>query len=87
MPKPRLPTVAVIGLGAFGLVATKNLVEEGFDVTAFDRNPYIGGLWRYTTDNRTSVLPSTVANVSKERGCFTDFPFPLARTVSKAKEF
>lgn len=51
MTAPRL-------LGALGLVATKNLVEEGFDVTGFERNAYVGGLWHYTDDDRTSVLPS-----------------------------
>ncbi|WYZ46684.1 hypothetical protein EsH8_IX_000909 [Colletotrichum jinshuiense] len=68
--------VAVIGLGALGLVSLKNLVEEGFDVTGFERSSDIGGLWRYTTEDRTSVLPTTIVNISKERGCFTDFPFP-----------
>ncbi|KAH3958799.1 hypothetical protein HBH98_202490 [Parastagonospora nodorum] len=68
-------TVAVIGLGAAGLVALKNLKEQGFDVTGFERNDYIGGLWKYAEDDRTSVLNTTVANISKERGCFTDFPY------------
>lgn len=47
--------------GVVGLVAVKNLVEEGFDVTGFDRNDYVGGLWHYTEDDKTSVLPSKVA--------------------------
>lgn len=58
------------------MVTLKNLVEEGFDVVGFERNDYIGGLWRYTEDAKTSVLESTQVNISKERGCFTDFPFP-----------
>lgn len=70
------PTVAVVGLGVLGLVAVKNLTEEGFNVTGFDRNDYVGGLWHYTDEDKTSVLPTTVINISKERGCFTDFPFP-----------
>ncbi|KAH6643204.1 dimethylaniline monooxygenase 2 [Boeremia exigua] len=70
------PTAAVIGAGPAGLVALKNLLEEGFNATGFDRNPYVGGLWQYTEDDRTSVLQSTVVNISKERGCFTDFPYP-----------
>ncbi|KAF2018251.1 FAD/NAD(P)-binding domain-containing protein [Aaosphaeria arxii CBS 175.79] len=68
-------TVAVIGAGALGLVTIKNLLEEGFDVTGFERNAYVGGLWQYTEDDKTSVLQSTIVNVSKERGCFTDLPF------------
>ncbi|KAH8728306.1 dimethylaniline monooxygenase 2 [Phaeosphaeriaceae sp. PMI808] len=74
MSKPT--TVAVIGLGAAGLVALKNLKEEGFEVTGFDRNSFIGGLWKYSGNDETSVLESTVVNISKERGCFSDFPFP-----------
>ncbi|KAI5459674.1 FAD/NAD(P)-binding domain-containing protein [Mariannaea sp. PMI_226] len=72
----KAPTVAVVGLGVLGLVTVKNLTEEGFDVTGFDMNSYVGGLWHYTDEDKTSVLPTTVINISKERGCFTDFPFP-----------
>ncbi|KAF2820309.1 dimethylaniline monooxygenase 2 [Ophiobolus disseminans] len=68
-------TAAVIGLGAAGIVALKNLKAEGFDVTGYERNAYIGGLWRYSEDDQTSVLNTTVVNISKERGSFTDFPF------------
>lgn len=60
-------TVAVIGAGPAGLVALKNLLEEGFDATGFDKNPYVGGLWQYTEEDKTSVLPTTVVNISKER--------------------
>ncbi|KAJ4288989.1 hypothetical protein N0V90_011331 [Kalmusia sp. IMI 367209] len=62
-------TVAVIGLGPLGLVTLKNLLEEGFEVTGFDRNIYVGGLWQYTEDDKTSVMQSTITNISKERAC------------------
>lgn len=40
-----------------GIVAVKNMAEEGFDVTGFERSPYVGGLWHYTEDEETlSVL-------------------------------
>lgn len=65
------PTVAVIGAGPAGLVALKNLLEEGFEATAFDKNSYVGGLWHYTTQDKTSVLPTTVVNISKERVCLS----------------
>ncbi|PKS10959.1 hypothetical protein jhhlp_002718 [Lomentospora prolificans] len=76
MASKEAPTVAVVGLGALGIVSVKNLLEQGFAVTGFDGNEFVGGLWHYTPDDRTSVLESTVINVSSERGCFTDFPFP-----------
>lgn len=47
----------LMSTGAMGLVTVKNLLEEGFDVTGFDRNNYIGGLWHFTNDEDTlSVL-------------------------------
>ncbi|CAI7599250.1 unnamed protein product [Penicillium viridicatum] len=52
------PSVAVLGLGALGLVAMKNMLEEGFNVTGFDRNPYVGGLWNYNEGSTISVLQS-----------------------------
>ncbi|KAF4975327.1 hypothetical protein FZEAL_7860 [Fusarium zealandicum] len=70
------PTVAVVGLGALGLVALKNLREEGFDAVGLDRNDYIGGLWHFHEGNKLTVMKSTLSNGSKQRGCFTDFPFP-----------
>ena len=70
------PSVAVIGLGAQGLVTVKNLLEQGFEVTGFDRNAYIGGIWHYSKEQYVSALPTTFVNVSRERSCFTDFPFP-----------
>jgi cation diffusion facilitator CzcD-associated flavoprotein CzcO len=38
-------TVAIIGAGASGLAAAKVLLEDGFDVTIFDRQKTIGGIW------------------------------------------
>ena len=70
-----MPSVAAIGLGAFGLVTLKNLIEEGFDATGFEKSPYVGGLWHYTAEKTTSALQSTIVNVSRQRCCFTDFPF------------
>lgn len=58
-------------VGALGLVALKNLAEEGFDVTGFERNGYVGGLWQYTQEDKTSVMRETVTNISKERVCIS----------------
>jgi dimethylaniline monooxygenase (N-oxide forming) len=48
-------------IGAIGLVTMKNLLEEGFDVTGFDRNDYLGGLWHYDERARISVLESKLS--------------------------
>lgn len=68
--------VAVIGAGALGLMATKQLAEDGFDVTGFEARPYLGGLWKDTDDNSISVHPTTIFNTSKFRAATSDFPFP-----------
>lgn len=65
----------MIGLGANGLATLKNLLEEDFDATGFDSNEYVGGIWHAISDPKLSTLPTTVVNVSRERACFTDFPF------------
>jgi len=70
------PSVAVIGLGSQGLVALKNLLEEGFATSGFEKHSYVGGIWHYSTNVQVSALQSTVVNVSRERACFTDFAFP-----------
>jgi dimethylaniline monooxygenase (N-oxide forming) len=70
-----MSSVAVIGAGPQGLVTAKNLLEEGFKVTVFEARPSIGGLWQYCEPEKwTSVLQSTLGNVSKYRNCFTDYP-------------
>ncbi|KAK5111243.1 hypothetical protein LTR62_005271 [Meristemomyces frigidus] len=76
MTSSKHSTVAIIGAGAHGLVALKDLLEEGFEATAFDRNSSPGGIWSTSYESAVSSLPTTVVNVSRERACFTDFPFP-----------
>jgi NADPH-dependent 2,4-dienoyl-CoA reductase/sulfur reductase-like enzyme len=44
--------------GPSGLAALKNLREEGFSVTVFERRDSIGGVWAYTDDvDMTTTLP------------------------------
>jgi dimethylaniline monooxygenase (N-oxide forming) len=38
-------SVAIIGAGASGLVAAKVLLEDGFNVTVFERQGQLGGIW------------------------------------------
>lgn len=61
-------SVCVIGSGVLGLVATKNLVEQGLEVQILEKNGYIGGIWHVTEDIRqTSALSGTRAQFSKLR--------------------
>jgi cation diffusion facilitator CzcD-associated flavoprotein CzcO len=41
---------AVIGAGAAGLVAVRELLREGHAVTAFEAGATCGGTWRYTPE-------------------------------------
>ncbi|KAI8096678.1 uncharacterized protein BX664DRAFT_274874 [Halteromyces radiatus] len=56
--------VAVIGAGPGGLIAAKQLKEEGvFDkITVFERNDQVGGTWIYSSEtNNNPPLPSVNA--------------------------
>ncbi|XVE65040.1 hypothetical protein DITRI_Ditri07aG0150100 [Diplodiscus trichospermus] len=85
--KPR--RVAVVGAGAAGLVAARELHREGHSVVVFERASEVGGTWVYTprveTDplgvdpNRpivhTSLYSSLRTNLPREVMGFRDFPF------------
>ncbi len=59
--------VCVVGAGVFGLVAVKNLDEQGLKVTAFEKHAHLGGLWHASDDpNQTTVLDLTSKNTSKQ---------------------
>ena len=71
--------VAVIGAGASGLTAIKACLEVGIEVVCFERENYVGGLWVFTEhEGHSSVMRSTVINVSKQMMSFTDFPIPTS---------
>ncbi|KAG6361790.1 hypothetical protein INS49_010019 [Diaporthe citri] len=70
------PRVAVIGAGPLGLMAVKNMKEDGLDVTCFDARSWIGGIWNYSEDESLSVAANTIFNSSKYRSAVSDYPFP-----------
>ncbi|KAM6217616.1 LOW QUALITY PROTEIN: dimethylaniline monooxygenase [N-oxide-forming] 4 [Rhynchocyon petersi] len=70
--------VAVIGAGVSGLSSIKCCLDEDLEPTCFERNNYIGGLWKFTEtskDGMTKVYRSLITNVCKEMSCYSDFPF------------
>ncbi|VVA91067.1 unnamed protein product [Arabis nemorensis] len=81
--------VAVIGLGAAGLVAARELRREGHTVVAFGREKQVGGLWVYTdrvepdslsldpdrTIVHSSIYKSLRTNLPRECMGYSDFPF------------
>ena len=53
-------------IGPAGLVALKNLREQGFDACIFERRSSVGGLWSYSENPEyTTALDDTTVNVSK----------------------
>lgn len=69
--------VCVVGTGVTGLLAVKNLVEQGLSVRALEQSENLGGNWYHSLDTeQVSALPEMKVNMSKETNCFTDFPMP-----------
>ncbi|KAL0747947.1 hypothetical protein Bca101_029949 [Brassica carinata] len=81
--------VAVIGAGAAGLVAARELRREGHSVVVFERQKQVGGTWIYTdhvepdplsVDPTRPVVHSSVyatlrTNLPRECMGYRDFPF------------
>jgi thioredoxin reductase len=67
--------VCVIGAGASGLTAIKNLKEHGFDVDCYERETGVGGAWNWRHD-RSPVYATTHLISSKPFTQFPDFPMP-----------
>ncbi|KAH8814603.1 flavin monooxygenase-like protein [Flagelloscypha sp. PMI_526] len=73
---PSRTQVVVVGAGAAGLTALKNLREVGLSAIALDDRVAFGGVWRYTDDpTKTSVIRTTQTNSSKQWSSYTDYPF------------
>jgi cation diffusion facilitator CzcD-associated flavoprotein CzcO len=71
MPRSGGRRVCVIGAGISGLVTAKVLLEDGFDVTVFEKEPAIGGVW---APSRT--YPGLSTNNTRESYGFSDHRYP-----------
>ena len=69
--KDTLKTVCVIGGGVAGLVTAKVLRTDGFDVTLFEKEPTIGGVWA-----ESRAYPGLRSNNPRETYAFSDFDYP-----------
>ncbi|HEX9114387.1 MAG TPA: NAD(P)/FAD-dependent oxidoreductase [Nitrospirota bacterium] len=63
--------VCVIGAGIAGLVTSKVLKEDGFEVVVFEKQPEPGGVW---ASSRT--YPGLRTNNPRETYAFSDYPYP-----------
>ncbi|KAJ6712292.1 DIMETHYLANILINE MONOOXYGENASE [Salix purpurea] len=94
--------VAVIGAGASGLVAARELRREGHQVVVFEKDSQIGGTWVYTPQVETdplgldptrqivhsSLYKSLRTNLPRESMGFMDYPFvPRAGEGSDPRRF
>ncbi|MGI5213984.1 flavin-containing monooxygenase [Plantactinospora sp. CA-290183] len=68
-------TVCVVGAGASGLTAIKNLKEYGFGVDCYERETGVAGAWNWRHD-RSPVYASTHLISSRPTTQFPDFPMP-----------
>ncbi len=63
--------VCVIGAGISGLVSAKVLAGDDFDVTVYEKEPALGGVW---APSRT--YPGLHTNNIRATYCFSDHPYP-----------
>ncbi|WIA31500.1 hypothetical protein OEZ86_002393 [Tetradesmus obliquus] len=84
--------VAVIGAGAAGLVAARELRREGHDVVLLEQQGQLGGTWIYTDEVdgdllgrdasrrrvHSSMYQGLTTNLPREIMGFADFPFSTA---------
>lgn len=61
----------IIGAGLSGLVTAKTLLEEGFDVTVFEKDEEVGGVWA-----RSRRYPGLQTQNPRDTYAFSDFPMP-----------
>jgi dimethylaniline monooxygenase (N-oxide forming) len=61
----------IIGAGLSGLVTAKTLLEEGFDVTIFEKDDEVGGVWA-----RSRRYPGLHTQNPRDTYAFSDFPMP-----------
>ncbi|XP_026445558.1 flavin-containing monooxygenase FMO GS-OX-like 4 [Papaver somniferum] len=92
--------VAVIGAGASGLVASRELRREGHVPVVFERNNNVGGTWIYNPEvesdplgvdpSRTivqsSVYDSLRTNLPRESMGFRDYPFVVVEEMMMIKD-
>lgn len=65
----------IIGAGAAGITAAKNLKQHGIPFDVIEREDEVGGNWYYGKPN-SSVYKSTHLLSSKPLTAYTDFPMP-----------
>ncbi len=69
--------VCIIGAGASGVALAKTLYLAGVPFDCFEKGDRVGGLWAFKNNSGLSAAYRSLhANTSRDRTCFSDFPFP-----------
>lgn len=63
--------IGVIGAGISGLVTAKTFLEEGYDVTVFEKKLGLGGVWE-----KSCTYPELTSQNTGDTYCFSDYPMP-----------
>ncbi|WP_417595058.1 flavin-containing monooxygenase [Parasphingorhabdus sp.] len=63
--------IAIIGAGIAGLCTAKVLLELGYEVTLFEKEPDLGGVW-----SSSRRYPGLTTQNPRETYCFSDWPMP-----------
>src|SRR3954452_2200082 len=77
--------IAIVGAGPSGIVAAKQALDAGFDVTVFEAADDLGGQW-HTTAAHSGVWPGMHTNTSRAMTAFSDLPAPEAHPLHPAAE-
>lgn len=95
-------TVAVVGAGAAGLVAARQLLREGLDVAVFEKSGRAGGTWAYDPcadadplsrdpgapgAAHGSLYASLRTNLTRDLMSFSDFPMAGRVFAGDARAF
>ncbi len=72
--------VAVIGAGPGGLVAAKQAIEAGYEVTVFEASDDLGGQWNINAEH-SGIWPGMRTNTSRAMTAFSDFPPPATHDL------
>jgi len=69
----KIKRIGIIGAGISGLVSAKTFLEEGYDVTIFEKKPGLGGVWE-----KSRTYPELTTQSNKDKYCFSDYPMPAS---------
>ncbi len=65
--------ICVIGAGISGLVTAKTFIEEGYEVTVFEKQKGLGGVWE-----TSRAYPGLNTQNTGDTYCFSDYPMPAS---------